>query len=181
MNLFQSYYLLENSKLSHHLNIWSIVVFAVLLAGCTAFVDWRQIQVLHFDFIQDALLFFGGYLGTTLAHEGIHATFFKLFAPKVPVSFSWKRGLSYATSSGSYFSKRQYGLIAMAPFLLLTLFGGLYLVFAGAYFWAGLLLITHTATCVGDFYWLSLLVKAPKNVLVADTATGMDLYLPTEK
>lgn len=181
MKLFQSYELLETSKLSHQLNSWSLAVFIALLVGASVLVDLCQISVVHFAFMQDALCFFGGYLAIALAHEGVHGGFFKLFAPEKKVVFRRKRGLSYATSPGSYFSKRQYGLITLAPFLLLTLTGVCFLALVGAYFWAGLLLITHTASCVGDFYWLSLVLRGPKNAMVKDTVTGLALYLPVEK
>ena len=134
MKLFQSYDLLETSKLSHQLNSWSLAVFIALLVGASVLVDLCQISVVHFAFMQDALCFFGGYLAITLA-----------------------------------------------PFLLLTLTGVCFLALVGAYFWAGLLLITHTASCVGDFYWLSLVLRGPKNAMVKDTVTGLALYLPVEK
>ncbi|MGX7106155.1 hypothetical protein ACWOBV_11295, partial [Globicatella sanguinis] len=35
----------------------------------------------------------------------------------------------------------------------------------------------HLSTCIGDFYLINQLLKAPKDVMVEDTEKGITLYL----
>jgi len=39
-----------------------------------------------------------------------------------------------------------------------------------------LIAAAHAASCVGDFYFLFLIVKAPTNSRVEDTEVGLNIY-----
>ncbi|HFI2447783.1 TPA: DUF3267 domain-containing protein [Streptococcus suis] len=117
----------------------------------------------------------------TIIHEWIHGLFFKIFCPKNPVKYGikWKTGMAYAISPNSLYNRFQTVIIALAPFVLISLgltasamFGWLD---KGAY---QILATMHAAACAGDFYYTYLLlVKFAKgNIAVEDTETGLIIY-----
>lgn len=179
--LFKSYELLEGSKTALRLNWGALIIFLLLLVAAWIVTDRLQMPIKHLAFTADSLLFFGGYLASAALHEGLHGAFFKLFAPERKLHSGVKNGFAHIISPGSRFSKSQFIWIAAAPFVLLTLLGAVTMAFTGVYFWLGLLLITHAASCVGDFYWIWRVGGAPKDVRVEATEQGLALYLPQEK
>lgn len=181
MYLFKSYNLLEGSKTALRLNWGALVLFILLLATAWVLTDRLQVSIKHLTFATDALLFFGGYLGVTLLHEAVHALFFKAFAPGKKLVRGVKNGFSHVTSPKSRYTKGQFIWITLAPFVLLSMIGGVLMAVFGVYFWLGLLLITHGASCIGDFYLGWRLRKAPKTVMIEATSQGIDLYLPQVK
>ena len=110
-------------------------------------------------------------------HELIHGVFFKLFSAEGKVKFGFKNGMAYATSPGSRYSKGKFAWITLAPFVLITL--GLMAAYLGGLLFRGefiLLASAHAACCVGDFYWIYLLLRAPREILVEDTEVGINFY-----
>ncbi|WP_192988286.1 DUF3267 domain-containing protein [Carnobacterium mobile] len=116
-------------------------------------------------------------LGIIVVHELIHGLFFKLFNTEGKVKFGFKNGLAYATSPNSFYSKRNFLIILMAPFITITLLLFLMYLFClippYAFIW---LASIHASTCVGDFYFSYLVIKAPKNSYVEDTEQGINIY-----
>ncbi|HJE19907.1 MAG TPA: DUF3267 domain-containing protein [Aliicoccus persicus] len=110
-----------------------------------------------------------------VVHEAIHGIFFKMFAPNKRVKFGFKSGMAYATSPGSVFSRMQFTVIILAPFVVITtlLIIGMFVLPHGSYKY---LLVGHTAACIGDFYYVYLVIKHPHLKYCMDTDTGMSMY-----
>ncbi|HEL2738948.1 DUF3267 domain-containing protein [Streptococcus sp. A11] len=117
----------------------------------------------------------------TIIHEWIHGLFFKIFCPKNPVKYGikWKSGMAYAISPNSLYNRFQIVVIALAPFVLISLgltasamFGW---IDKGAY---QVLATMHAAACIGDFYYTYLLMAKFKKVVVevAVTEKGLIIY-----
>lgn len=117
----------------------------------------------------------------TIIHERIHGLFFKIFCPKNPVKYGikWKTGMAYAISPKSLYNRFQTVVIALAPFVLISLgltasamFGW---IDKGAY---QVLATMHAAACIGDFYYTYLLMAKFKKVVVevAVTEKGLIIY-----
>ncbi|EHD1589205.1 DUF3267 domain-containing protein [Listeria monocytogenes] len=170
--LIEEINLLENKKLLMNLNITAVImVFVLLILGC---VFSGEFEILIG--FQGIAWVCSGYLVALVIHEGVHGVFFKVFQPKGKVKFGFKKGMAYATSSGSFYTKLQFFVVSIAPFVVLTAlliflrFLGvnevvLYLIFA-----------LHTSGCVGDFYCCILLMNHPAGILVEDTEKGINFY-----
>lgn len=178
MKLIKEMNLLENKKLILWLNVFSIgLIFAFLpifgfIAGKIAGDSGGDNDVM--GIILGVVSFFA----LIVIHELIHGLFFKLFNPKGRVKFGFKNGMAYAASPHSLYSKGRFACISLAPFVLitfsLTLLLSLGVISAFYYVMAASI---HGAACVGDFYWIYLILKAPKHALVEDTDQGINFYL----
>lgn len=132
----------------------------------------------YFDSILfSALLYLLFYLFLLLLHEGIHAIFYQLFAPGGKVSFGFKSGFFYAASPGNFYSRFQMAIIAMAPFLLISLLlTAIAVIFRIDSFTYAIFTAVHTAACTGDFYYLWVLIFIPEDAKIEDTAQGIRIY-----
>ncbi|HEM3695117.1 TPA: DUF3267 domain-containing protein [Streptococcus suis] len=116
-----------------------------------------------------------------ILHEWIHGLFFKIFCPENPVKYGikWKTGMAYAISPDSLYNRFQTIIIALAPFVLITLsltaFAMLGWLDKGAY---QILATMHAVACIGDFYYTYLLATKFKEVAVeiAVTEKSMVIY-----
>ncbi len=180
MKLIRSIDLLNDKKCLLRLNIVSIfliVLFFLFFIGVTILFPVSETPT---NFSVERILLLGiGLFLLIVIHELIHGVFFQVFSPKGKVKFGFdiKKGVAYAASPGSKYSRGQFAWISLAPFLLITLgltiayFSGALL--AGVYIFLATL---HGAACVGDFYWIYLLLQSPKGSLVEDTEVGINFY-----
>ncbi|GCF94820.1 transcriptional regulator [Enterococcus florum] len=178
MKLLKSIDLLNDQQAALRLNLAAIPLMLVFYFAFNALtnaisVDGPERNRSLAGFLLEFLVF----LFLIVLHELIHGLFFKVFAPNQKVKFGFKNGLAYATAPGSIYSKGTFAWISLAPFVLITL--GLF----GAYLASGLsrgafvlIAAIHAGACVGDFYWIYLLLKAPAKTLVKDTEVGLNLY-----
>ncbi|MBC1288191.1 DUF3267 domain-containing protein [Listeria welshimeri] len=170
--LIEEINLLESKKLIINLNIVAIVIVLVLTVLGLAFSGGFEIANGFAGVIWLCL----GYLLSLVIHEGVHGIFFKAFHPEGKVKFGFKNGMAYATSPGSFYTKSQFFIISIAPFIVLTgLF--IFLRFLGvneAVIYLNFAL--HTSGCVGDFYYCILLLNRPTGILVEDTEKGINFY-----
>ncbi|MBF2444317.1 DUF3267 domain-containing protein [Listeria welshimeri] len=170
--LIEEINLLERKKLIINLNIVAIVIVLVLTVLRLAFSGGFEIA----NGFEGVIWLCLGYLLSLVIHEGVHGIFFKAFHPEGKVKFGFKNGMAYATSPGSFYTKSQFFIISIAPFIVLTgLF--IFLRFLGvneAVIY--LIFALHTSGCVGDFYYCILLLNRPTGILVEDTEKGINFY-----
>ncbi|RRD32589.1 DUF3267 domain-containing protein [Streptococcus minor] len=175
--------ILENKKLIWRLNLGAfilLILFVPLFTFMTNLVLAGQLTSATIE-LQWILYFPLFYILLLFIHEGIHGFFFKRFSPENPVKygFKWEAMMAYATSPGSLYHRKQFIVIGLAPFVLisLALTFGLMIGWISAPFYI-LLASTHAASCVGDFYYAYLLlVKFAKvDIRVEDTETGILIY-----
>lgn len=170
--LIEEINLLENRKLLINLNLVAIVIVLVLTVLGIVFSGGFQISN-GFEGVFWLLL---GYFLSLVIHEAVHGIFFKAFKPSGKVKFGFKSGMAYATSPGSFYTKTQFFIISIAPFVVLTgLF--IFLRFLGVNESVVYLIFAlHTSGCVGDFYYCILLINRPVGILVEDTEKGINFY-----
>lgn len=108
-------------------------------------------------------------------HEGIHGLFFKLFSPASKVKFGYKSGMLYATAPGEVYTRKQYIIIILMPFIAITTVL-LLLMFTFPHVSYKYLLALHTGGCAGDFYYVYLMLKHRNLKYAEDTDVGMTLY-----
>lgn len=178
MKLIKRINLIENKKVLYLLNFFSILLLIISLVTLS-YLTLKSTGSESFEITGplEIILFGLSCLLIIPIHELIHALFFKVFHPQGKVQFGFKNGMAYATSPNSYYSKFQFFIIGIAPFIFIASF--LIILFMlkmiSVFFFVCLASI-HTAGCVGDFYWIYLLVKAPKNALIEDTEVGINFY-----
>lgn len=178
MKLIKSVNLLEDQKLTKKLGNWSLLlmlVCAVLFCGVSFLLNNGRFsfEVTIPAMILSLILF----VLLLVLHEAIHGLFFKSFNPTGKIKFGFKNGMAYAASPGSRYSRRQFSIICLAPFvaisLLLSLAYGLGLLPAFTFLMVAML---HGSCCIGDFYWVYLVAHAAPETLIEDTAVGIDFY-----
>ncbi|MBL1226130.1 DUF3267 domain-containing protein [Enterococcus sp. BWR-S5] len=177
MELIKKIDLIDNKALVRRLEKLSIpvtLVFLLVFSGIGMLIGDIQTK----GVTTSGVIIMGvGLIGSILIHELIHGLFFKLFNLKGKVIFGFKQGVAYAASPDSIYSKEAFIWISLAPFVLIT-FGlivalGLYIVTPFVFV---VLSSFHGAACIGDFYWVYLVLTAPKDAVVKDTKEGIAFY-----
>lgn len=112
-------------------------------------------------------------------HELVHAAAFKLLGPAgTKVTFGCAAGMLYAGCPGVRLSRGRFCAVLLAPIVTLTCafvaFGAL-VPAAWAPLGAVWLVALHAAGCVGDLYFVWLIVVTPGVTLVEDTDRGVRL------
>ena len=186
MTLLKEYNLMENKQVIFWLNVASVPLFLFFSGFFTVVLSlFFGNSNVGYTFLRENpegtffsfILFFVLYFILIVIHELIHGIFFKLFNPESKVHFGFKNGMAYATSPNTFYSKNQFVLICLAPFVLITA-GLLLLVSLGILSEFSFLLYAsiHASSCVGDFYWVFLLSRFKGDILVEDTEKGMTVY-----
>lgn len=177
MKLIKRVNLIDDKKLIMKLNIVSILLLILFFILFTLLTLWDNLSE------KGGINFLGMFIGIIsllviiVVHELIHGLFFKLFNTEGKVKFGFKNGLAYATSPNSFYSKGKFLVILMAPFIIITLLLFFMYLFRLIPPYAFIRLASiHASTCVGDFYFSYLVIKAPKNSCVEDTEHGINFY-----
>jgi hypothetical protein len=103
-------------------------------------------------------------------HELIHGVFFYLFTKSKPV-FGFKSFMAYAGAPDWYIRKDRYIIIALAPFVVITVVGYL-LLFVVPYNFLPLIfliVVINAAGCIGDIYYSMMLLNKPKETYITDS------------
>ncbi len=153
-----------------------IVVFAILFSVLVNKLNYKLVtdsDPSAFQLIMTMLFMFL----IIFIHELIHGIFFKLFNLDGKVKFGFKSGMAYATSPGSLYSKAKFACISLAPFTLITIgFFILLLLKIISPIQFIIFASLHGGACVGDFYWILLIILSPKNSYLEDTEVGISFY-----
>lgn len=115
-----------------------------------------------------------------IVHEAIHGIFFKVFNPEGKVNYGFKAGMAYATSPGTVYTRRQFLIIIIMPFVIITavMVTMMFMLPNPAYKYY---IALHTGACAGDFYYLYLILKHKHLSYAVDTEVGMSLYETKEQ
>lgn len=110
-------------------------------------------------------------------HEGVHGFFFHLFTGHRP-KFGIGPGYAYAAAPGWYIPRNQYLVVALAPFLLLSLLGLILLTWLPPAGIPGLLLflVLNDGGAAGDLAVAAWLLTQPASCLAQDTGQAIVLY-----
>lgn len=113
-------------------------------------------------------------IGFIVIHELTHIIFMSIFSKgKVHVSIKFP---TIAVGSNAYFSKKQYIVIALAPFFVLGITSLICLLLLPYKLLFSLLLILNFATASGDYILTYYAFKQKKNIYFVDTAEKTMLY-----
>lgn len=179
-NFYKKVDLITDKKLALKVNACSFVLTILFVALVTWIQDFLPtISEASYSGIVEGILLIILMFLITVVHEFIHGLFFKVFTPDKKVSFGFKNGFAYAGSFESIYNKGQYGTIILAPFFMITIVLILtYILGWLSSFQFILLTGVHAGMCTGDFYYILLLLRAPKEVKIEDTSSGMVIYYP---
>lgn len=119
------------------------------------------------------------YVFMIVLHEAVHGLFFWFFTRSKPV-YALRLYYAYAAAPDWYLPRRQYLVIALAPFLLLTVLGLLLItvVPAGWFFTLLVLVAVNASGAVGDVAIAIWVFLQPRDCLARDQGDEVTLYLP---
>ncbi|WP_066186342.1 MULTISPECIES: DUF3267 domain-containing protein [Gracilibacillus] len=175
LELLKEINIIQNKKLVVWLNIWSIIIF-VLLIALGLFILPAATIAIH---IIPMLLFLLAMFVMFCFHELIHGMFFKMFAPGSKVKYGIKSGMFYAANPGVTYSKLPFVVIILMPFFIISCLLVMLSLFPINLHALYVLFAIHTAGCVGDFYYIGVLNNRSlfrEQLVVEDTDTGIKIY-----
>ena len=115
-------------------------------------------------------------VATFALHEGVHAVFFKLFAPRgsrVTFGANWECAMVYACAEGIVYTRRQYLAVSLAPTVLVT-------ALLAAIGWAGgyalacyVVAVIHLTGCAGDWVYSWRILRDRRIRACEDTSWGV--------
>ena len=114
-----------------------------------------------------------------LAHELVHALFFKLLAPsgaRVTFGANWSAGMLFACAEGIVYARRRYLTIVIAPTVVVT---ALVLIIGSAFGTPVLgcaVAAIHLCGCAGDWYYVRTICRNPAIAYCEDTTWGVRLF-----
>ena len=124
-------------------------------------------------------LVFAGVLLTLGLHELIHGVTMRMFGAKSKYAIIWQ-GMLYATSP-SYARRNNYVLVALAPFVSLSVFFVLAMWLLQGTLWVALLGICgifNAAGAIRDMWITTIVLRYPAAAYVIDERDGMRVFLP---
>ncbi len=116
---------------------------------------------------------------TVIAHEAIHGLFFWLFTRERP-RFGFKGLYAYAAAPDWYLPRQQHLIVTLAPLVVITVIGLLWVWIAPVAVVIPLLLVVvlNAAGAVGDLVAAVWLLAQPATTLVRDSGDAITLYRP---
>ncbi len=171
----------DDKKTLNIITVISVIITVLLLIPSIwmdgrVFIERMSQGGVEFKVIfRTILLTLGLLFAVFTTHEGIHGLFFKLFSPESKIKFGYMSGMLYATAPGEVYSRKQYIIIILMPFIVITSIL-LILMFTFPHVSYKYLLAIHTGGCAGDFYYVYLMMKYKHLKYAEDTDVGMTLY-----
>jgi len=123
-----------------------------------------------------------GMLVYIVLHEAVHGIFIRIFTGANPTfGLELDKGMVYAGSTW-YFKRLPYVIIALAPIIVLGAILAIWLAEIPAqYFWyLYMIQIFNITGAAGDVYITCRMAMMPKDILIKDTGTAMEVYRSVE-
>ena len=114
-----------------------------------------------------------------LAHELVHALFFKLLAPsgaRVTFGANWSAGMLFACAEGIVYARRRYLTIVIAPTVVVTALVLIIGVAFGTPVLGCAVAAIHLCGCAGDWYYVRTICRNPAIAYCEDTTWGVRLF-----
>ncbi|MBN1259107.1 MAG: DUF3267 domain-containing protein [Anaerolineae bacterium] len=117
-------------------------------------------------------------------HEGVHGLAMRIFGAHPKYGVMWQSLMFYATAPGHAFSRNSYLVIALAPFVILSLLagGGIWLlagspsVFLPVFFG-----VINGSGAIGDLWICTIVLRYPAHARIIDERDGIRVLLPTRE
>ncbi len=175
----------KQKQLALWLTLAGIILFAAsfLLLTCIMAVGRGMGDIIVFSFNENTLpwvvLFWGigVFFVLIILHEAAHGFFFWLYTrtmPKIAVKLSY----AYAAAPDWYIRRNKYGIVSMAPVVLISGLGLLLCVFAPPAWLMPVIFFMsiNFASSVGDLYVFIRLLKLPKDAYIQDAGDRMAFF-----
>lgn len=176
MQLYKELNILEDKKLYNKINLFSLVILLVT----TVSVLLAHLIVngeLHLSFSFSNYLWIVGIFFVSLpVHELFHGIFFKTFSKTGKIKYGFSKAMLYASNPGEIYTKRQYFIIVLAPFILNSVLFFLLSIVGldSIVLWS--VFILHTTGCAGDFWYTYEMIKNPEITHCEDTPVGVKFF-----
>ena len=166
------------------MNILSVFLFVIFgwifswLAFNLGKLPSGEIRITSLSTISLAL---AGVLLTMGLHELTHGLAMRMFGASPKYGFIWKGLMLYATSPGYAYRRNNYIVIALAPFVCLSILAVLGMWLLQGTLWVVLLGICgalNAAGAIGDMWITMIVLRYPPTAYVMDERDGMRVFLP---
>lgn len=177
MQLYKELNILEDKKLYNKINLLSLVILVVT----TVVVLLGHLIIsgeLHLSFsISNYFWAVGIFLISLPIHELFHGIFFKSFSTSGKIKYGFSKGMLYASNPGEFYTKRQFLIIILAPFILNSILFFLLSMFVLDSITLWVVFILHTTSCAGDFWYTYEIIKNPAITHCEDTSVGVRFFV----
>ena len=122
-----------------------------------------------------------GVLLTVVLHELTHGLAMRMFGASPKYGFIWKGLMFYATSPGYAYRRNNYIVIALAPFVCLSILVVLGMWLLQGTLWVVLLGICgalNAAGAIGDMWITMIVLRYAPTAYIVDERDGMCVFLP---
>ena len=122
-----------------------------------------------------------GILLTLVLHELTHGLVMQMFGAKPKYGIIWKGMMFYATSPGYAYHRNNYVVIALAPFVFISILIVLGMWLLQGTLWVALLGICgslNAAGAIGDMWITMIVLRYAATALVMDERDGIRVFLP---
>ena len=184
----KKYYLAEkialtkNKKLAVGMSLASLLILVLFIIGFIRMYAPKAGQSSTFTIeLLPLVLSILGIVVIVTVHELVHGIFIKYYA-KAKVKYGFHGTAASAGSPDYYFSKKEYTIIALAPFVIINCILAVVMPFlqGAAFIVAYCVLAFHVTGCVGDIYVMIRLFKYRWDTFIRDSGPEMEFYVPAE-
>lgn len=165
------------------LNIWGLVLlvlFGVLFSRLAATLGKLPSGAIELGLPEIGLGILAIVL-TLVLHELVHGLVMRIFGARPRYGALWKQAMFYATSPGYAFRRNHYVVVALAPFLLISLLVVLGMWLLQGTVWVALLGVgglLNASGAVGDLWITRIVLRYPDRAYIMDERDGMRVFLP---
>lgn len=181
MQLYKELNILEDKKLYNKINLFFSLAILVVTTVAVLLAHLIIFRELHLSFSISMYFWISGILLVSLPiHELFHGIFFKMFSESKKIKYGFTKGMFYASNPGELYTKRQFFIIVLAPFVLNSVLFFLLSMFGLDNFILWLVFILHTTCCAGDFWYVYEVIKNPAITHCEDTKVGVKFFVSKE-
>jgi len=164
------------------LNILAIplfVIFGVIFSSLAVSLG-KLPSAVKFGLSEIGLVLAGALL-TLVLHELTHGLVMQMFGAKPRYGILWKGLMFYATSPGYAYHRNNYVVIALAPFVFISILAVLGMWLLQGTLWVALLGICgalNAAGAIGDMWITMIVLRYAPTAYVMDERDGIRVFLP---
>lgn len=128
--------------------------------------------------LPDLLMIVLVFVITLPLHELIHGVAIRWAGHTPRYGMKLDKGVLYATAENALFRRDEYIVVALAPFMVISLFvlAILWVVPDGWVYWLSLAAALNAGGAIGDLWMTGVLLRFPRRVLVRDEADGFRVF-----
>jgi hypothetical protein len=118
-------------------------------------------------------------LGLMVAHEGLHGLAFRGFGGTPAYGTTMVGGVLpafYCACPGTRFTRRQFTVVLLAPFVVLTLVCLAAMLIGRWSSWLVVPAAFHLSGCIGDFAMVAMVARQPRGTTIEDLPNGVRFH-----